>query len=154
MWTSSWTRQTSQLRSMKHQVIQIAILTSCNYRHSQTSPAHEFFFIAYRELKDTKFERVLEWLSEVFIILYCIKYYGFGIFQYLFNLNTSCRLFFKQPALRYMNSLIVKCIKQTSLGGTFSKSCECKVIKHQGSSAHLFYTELLMDLCISLCSTT
>ena len=32
------------------------------------------------------FERLFGWLS---IRLYCIKYCGFGIFQYLFNLNTS-----------------------------------------------------------------
>ena len=36
------------------------------------------------------FERLFGWVSKLFIRLYCIKYSGFGIFQYLFiNLNTS-----------------------------------------------------------------
>ena len=35
------------------------------------------------------FERLFGWVSKLFSRLYCIKYCGFGIFQYLFNLNTS-----------------------------------------------------------------
>ena len=57
------------------------------------------------------FERLFGWLSKLFIRLYCIKYCGFGIFQYLFNLNTSVGLRFSgglPQATQY--SLIVKCI--------------------------------------------
>ena len=42
------------------------------------------------------FERLFGWVSELFIKLYCIKYCGFGIFQYLFNLNTSVGLMFSR----------------------------------------------------------
>ena len=42
------------------------------------------------------FERLFGWVSELFIRLYCIKYCGFGIFQYLFNLNTSVGFMFSR----------------------------------------------------------
>ena len=41
------------------------------------------------------FEWLLGSVSELFITLYCIKYFGFGIFQYLSNLNTSVGFFKK-----------------------------------------------------------
>ena len=35
------------------------------------------------------FERLFGWVSELFIVSYCIKYCGFGIFHYPYDLNTS-----------------------------------------------------------------
>ena len=85
------------------------------------------------------FERLFGWLSKLFIRLFCIKYCGVGIFQYLFNINTSVGLRFSRilSALSYTFSLIVKCIADET-PGFFCTFVLC--------------TELLRDLCITLCS--
>ena len=73
------------------------------------------------------FERLFGWVSELFIRLYCITYCGFGIFQYLFNLNTSVGLRFSGGLPQATHTLSLSNAYQT-LGGTFSKSfCECEV---------------------------
>ena len=83
---------------MKPQVIQIAIVTSCSYINTVNPHLHTHVhedFGAYSELKETKcyshlkgfWGRWASCLSHYTVLT--IKYCGFGIFQYLFNLNTS-----------------------------------------------------------------
>ena len=53
------------------------------------------------------FERLFGWVSELFIRLYCIKYCGFGIFQYLFNLNTSVGFRFSRGLSQATHTLLL-----------------------------------------------
>ena len=55
------------------------------------------------------FERLSGWVSELFIRLYCItiKYCGFGIFQYLFNLNTSVGFRFSRGLPQATHTLLL-----------------------------------------------